>query len=302
MSAFEIIQEPCTLIKDPSGTPEYYHFPAGATLKPVLQDFAINLNGRKVATRHKSKTYEFSGKLVGEWENLSTLFPHQSANLGSRLVGNTDTPWRIITESGRQWTFYRAAITTRPAINAVPGETLLGEITLTAFYSSTSTGWFAYVGNGTHPGYSSFSASNILTLAPAVSFGSDPWDDLFPAAGAQIEPGWSLGDVMVNNQLVDKIITAQEWTGKVMPQSDATWAEWATKLGLDVANGAAIPVADLIVSYSGFYAKLLNAECSMESFRFAHDAPFQQGITARAVQRYSGGSAQALALISTAAP
>lgn len=301
-SALETIREDALLIRDPAGTPQYFHFKDGCTLKPVQPRFDVMLNGNLVDSRPESQVWEVSGRLTGEWENLDTLFPNVSANLGTALIGTSDVAWRLITASGRQWTFHRGAITKRPGLMAKVGDTLLGDMTLTCVYSATQSATYAYVSNGTHPGFSSFSPSNVLTLAPAVSFGSDPHDEMWPTDGVEIDFGWELEPVLHNKQIIDWTIKSQAYTAKLVPQNDATWSEWMTKLGLDIAMGASPPVADLNVSYSGFYAKLYNAQCQLDQFNFKHDANFVSGISARATQRFSAGAAVALGYVGTSAP
>jgi hypothetical protein len=301
-SSLEIIREPITLISDPSGTPLYYHFAAGAVLKCVQERFDVPHDGSVLATRNMNQTFELSGKLIGEFENISTLFPHLAANLGTRLIGASDTPWHAITPSGRKWVFHRATITKRPGLMAKTGDTLLSDFTLTAVYSPTQSGWFTHTTGQTHPGYSSIGISSILTLAPTVSFGSDPYDNLWPVDGAEFAFDWELEPVRSNNLVIDWTIKSQTHTAKIKPQTDATWAEWMTKIGADVAMGAAVPVADVIASYTGFYARLYNAEAQIDSFTFSHDNNFVSGITATARQRYASGAAVALSYVGTSAP
>lgn len=302
MSSLLTIREDALLIRDPAGTPTYYHFGNGCTLKPIQPRFDVKLNGVNVDSRPESQMWEVTGKPTGEWENLSVLFPNLSANLGSSIIGGTDVAWRLITASGRQWTFHRAGITRRPMITAVPGATLLGELTLSCVYSATQSGTFAYVSNGTHPGFSSFSPSQILTLAPAVAFGSDPHDEMYPTDGVEMDFKYDLEPVIHNRQIIDWTIKGQDFTAKLKPQNDADWSEWMTKLGLDIAMGASPPVATLVASYSGFYAALYNAQCQIEDFRFNNAENFVSGITARSMQRYSAGAATALGYVGTSAP
>lgn len=301
-ASLEVLREPLTLIKDPAGTPLYFHMAAGAQIKLVQKRFDITHNGTKLATRVEDQMFEISGKLIGEFENISTLFPHLSASLGTRLIGATDTPWRAITPSGRQWQFHRAAITKRPSLKSQTGDTLLSEFTLTAVYSPTQSGIVTYTGGQTHPGYSSIGISAILTLQPTVSFGSAPYDNMFPVAGAEFDFGWNLEPVLSANQTIDWTIKDQTHTAKLTPQNDATWAEWMTKFGQDVAMGATLPVADLIASYSGFYAKLYNAEAELDQFNFDVTANHLGTLTATAMQRYSAGAAVALSYVGTSAP
>lgn len=303
MSALLTLREPALLIKDPAGTPLYFHFKDGCTLKPVQPRFDVLLNGQAVDERPEAQHWEVSGRLVGEWENLSTLFPHLSASLGTALIGGTDTAWKLIAlTSGRSWLFHRAAITQRPGLMAKVGDTLLGDITLSAVHSITESATYTYNASDTPPGFASFSPSSILTLAPAVAFGSDPHDEMWPTDGVEIDFAWTLEPVTHNRQILDWTIKSQDFTAKLKPQNDATWTEWATKLGLDIAQGASPPVASLVVSYSGFYAALYNANAKIDGFTFKHDADFVDGIVCRSMQRYSGGAATALGYVGTAAP
>lgn len=302
-SALEVIREAATLIKDPAGTPLYFHFKDGCTLKPVQNRFAVAYNGRMLDNRIQSQMFEISGRLVGEWENLSVLFPHVAADLGSRLIGATDVDWKLITESGREWTFHRAAITKRPGLMSKVGDTLLGEITLTACYSTTQSAWYSYQTGQTHPGFASLSNAAVLTLAPSIAFGSDPWDELWPVDGIEFDFAWDLEPVLYNNQILDWTIKGQTPTAKIKPQTDATFGEWMTKIGADLAMGSAsIPVANLVASYSGFYAALYNAQLTLDGFTFKNDANWVDGIVATAMQRHTAGVADNLFYVGTAAP
>jgi hypothetical protein len=303
MSALQTIREPALLIRNPletgGGTASFYFFKDGCTLKPVQPRFDIMIEGQVFDTRPESQVWEINGRLTGNWENFAILFPHLSANLGASLLGATDVMWRLITASGRQWTFYRAAITKRPSLMAKVGDTLLGDFTLTAVHSTEEGGTLAYATGQTHPGFAAFSDTSILTLAPEVDFGSDAFDEMWPTDGVEIDFAWTLEPVLYNRQIIDWTIKSQDITAKLKPQNDATWSDWMTKLGLDIAMGASPPVANLSVFYNGFYVQLYNAQCQLDQFNFKHDANFIEGITARVMQRFAGGSAQPLAYVGT---
>jgi hypothetical protein len=300
--SLEVIREPALLIQDPSGTPLYFHFKEGCTLNVVQQRFDVMHNGANLGARNQSQLFEITGRPVGEWENLSTLFPHMSANIGTRLIGDSDVAWRLITASGRQWTFDRGAITKRPGLMAKVGDTLLGEMTVSCVYSTTNSRWHQYAADGTHPGFASLSPSNILTLAPAVAWGSSPHDELYPTEGVEVAFDWELTPVIYNGQIIDWTISGQTMTANLVPQHNATFAQMLTKMGGDLAMGAIIPTANLVISYSGFYAMLYAAELQPMQFQFKHSENFFSGIQGIARQTYATGSAVALGYVGTSAP
>jgi len=281
------------------GGAQFFHVAEGWDLDLGNDYFDVMHNGNNIGSRIKSKLPKLTGTPVGEYEHLTTLFPNLTANLGARLNGATDAAWKFITPSGRQWLIPRGVITKRPMLSPVVGKTLLGEIELTMLYSPTAGNHYTYTEEETHPGFASLDSAQIITLNPAVSFGSGNMDEMHPVAGCEIEFGWDLVEVRSGMQIVDYTIGAQNINAKCAPQNDAAFDDWITKIGADLAPGSALPVTNFIASYNGFYVQLYNCECRVEKFKFHHKENFVTGITANTRQRYSGGAAQPLAYVNT---
>lgn len=280
----------------------FFHVAEGWDLDPGIETFDVMHNGNVIGTRNKSMLPKLTGKAVGEIEHLSTLYPNLTANLGARIVGATDVAFMFITPSGRKWAIPRGAFTQRPSLTPVVGQTALGDFELTMLYSRTAGNHYTYTTGATHPGYASFDLSTILTLNPAVSFGTGVFDELYPSAGVEFDFAWQLTPVYDGMQVVDYTIDSQTLTAKCQPQSDAAFTDWETKMGMDLPPGSTLPVANFIANFTGLYVMLYNAEARVEKFKFSHKENFVTGIVARAMQRYSTGTAVALGYVGASAP
>ena len=298
------IREPAVLIRDPlgaHGSPAYFWPQKEFAIKPVVEYFdvpaAMEATARK---RIKSLHYEITTTLVGQFEHLPLHFPLLSSSLGASILGVSDMPWRLITQSGRQWDFPRGGFTMRPELTIVPGQTLFGQSTFAAVCASGDEpgdegAFYTYTTGGTFPDFSSYNPSSILTLAPLVTYGS-----LFTNAqcesGIVISPTWKTMEFRANQLIRDWTLQSQELTAKCKPYG-LTFDEIANVCGYNQEMGSEIGTNPLVVQYSGLYIELRGCTVQEVQFKIGPSADFIDGLQFRASQTYSGGSQIALGYI-----
>jgi len=297
------IREPAVLIRDPLGTPSYFWPQKEFNIKPVAEYFDIPAAMHATAEqRLKSLYYEITTTFVGEFEYLPQLFPLLSSSLGASILGTTDVAWRLVTQSGRQWDFPRGGFIVRPEITSVPGQTLFGQSTFAAVCASdkqpgAAGAFFTFTDEGTFPDFSSFDPTQILTLAPLVSYGS-VFSNAQGENGIVISPTWKTMEFRANGLIRDWTLESQELTAKFKPYG-LTFEAINTACGYDLAMGARLPVATLTVSYNGFYVELRGATCKEAQFKIGPSADFIDGLVFRASQTYSSGNQIAPGYIDT---
>lgn len=300
------IREPAVLICDPDGTPSYFWPQKEFQLKPVVEYFDVPAAMHATAEeRIKSLYYQIDTTFVGEFEYLPLLFPHLSSSLGASILGTTDTAWRLITQSGRQWDFPRGGFIKRPVLSSVPGKTLLGPSTFAACCASNkepgeSGAFFTYSASGTFPDFTSYDPTKILTLAPLVSYGS-VFTNAQGAEGIEMTFDWKTDEVRTNQLIRDWTLGGQELTAKFKPYG-LTFAQINTACGYDLAMGAILPTALLTVSYTGFHVELRGATCKEAQFKIGPGSDFIDGLMFRASQTYNAGAQVAPGYIDVAAP
>lgn len=301
------IREPAVLIRDPLGeTPAYFWSQKEFSLKPVVEYFDIPAAVHATAEqRIKSLYWQIDTTFVGAFENLPVHFPLLDGQLGASILGTTDTAWRLITQSGRQWDFPRGGFIKRPTLTSVPGKTLFGPSTFAAVCASDkepgqSGAFWTYTTGGTFPDFSSYDPSKILTLAPLVTYGS-VFTNAQGAQGIEITLDWKPDEVRANELIRDWTLTSQELTAKFKPYG-LTFAQIATACGYNLAMGSMLPTALLTVSYSGFYVALRAATCKEAQFKIGPGTDFIDGLLFRASQSYSAGSPIAPGCVDVEAP
>ncbi|MFZ2279309.1 MAG: hypothetical protein WAW39_16065 [Prosthecobacter sp.] len=300
------IREPAVLIRDPLGTPSYFWSQKEFQLKPVVEYFDVPAAVHATAEqRIKSLYWQIDTTFVGAFEHLPVLFPLLDGQLGASILGTTDTAWRLITQSGRQWDFPRAGFIKRPTLTSVPGKTLLGPSTFAAVCASNkepgaSGAFYTYTTGGTFPAYTSYDPSKILTLAPLVTYGS-VFTNAQGSEGIEITLDWKPDEVRANQLIRDWTLGSQELTAKFKPYG-LTFEQIATACGYNLAMGAILPTALLTVSYTGFYVELRGASCKEAQFKIGPSTDFIDGLVFRASQTYSAGAPVAPGYIDVEAP
>lgn len=310
MAGFDLstiaIREPACLVRDPLGTPQYFWAQESFDLRPVIEYFDVPHIAHDVPEkRMKSLHWEIDTTFVGEWENLATLFPNLGQSLGNLCLGTSDVAWALITESGKQWLFHRGGIIERPTIMAKVGGSLLGPVKLAFTCASDkdpgdSGAFYTYSTGASYPSYTNYSAAAVLTLAPALTYGSY-LDATQSEDGVEIQFGQTNEPLLVNGLIRDWRITAQEFTARLKPL-DWSFADIVTAAGYNQAMGTQLPTDTFIAAYSGFYAAIRGATVEQAEFRFSGRADLVQGVVFRGSQTYSTGSEVAQGYVGTAAP
>lgn len=285
------------------------------TITQQIETFDITAVGfGKIEDRASDRMFEIKLTPVGEWENLSTLFPYFASNLGADVFGASDVPLIVWTRSGRKYTFHNVAITGVPTINPKVGDTLLGEITFTALLAKDkapgdSAAYYTLATGQTYPGDGTFSKAAILTKAPSLAWGASPPFDAFDTIdGVQIAHNLSLSPVKVNGLgTIGMRISDLQLTAQFQPAGNI---EMSDILGVTEGNavlGGSPTVNNLNITYSGFYVRLYAAALRQASFKFGtgEGDNLIQGLEARATRTFDGGSPVApiaLGYVGTSAP
>lgn len=285
------------------------------TITQNIDTFDINAVGfGKIEDRASDRMFEIKLTPVGEWENLSTLFPYFASNLGADIFGSSDVPLIVWTRSGRKYTFHNVALTGVPTINPKVGDTLLGEITFTALLAKDkvpgdSAAYYTLATGQTYPGDATFSKAAILTKAPSLAWGaSAPFDAFSTVDGVQITHNLSLAPVKVNGLgTIGMRITDLQLNAQFQPAGDFQMDDILDNTDGNSVLGGSPSVNDLNISYSGFYVRLYAAALRQASFKFgtAEADNLIQGIEARATRTFDAGSPVApiaLGYVGTAAP
>jgi hypothetical protein len=290
------IREPAVLIKlnSEGGPVAYFWSQKEFDLVPVIEYFdvpaAVHAHAEK---RIKSLYWSVETTLVGEFEYLTTLFPALSASLGASVLGTTDTAWKLITQSGRQWLFPRGGFIERPLISCVPGKTLFGASKFAAVCASDKEpgeagAFYLYSEGQTFPDYASFDPTKILSLAPLVSY-SGLMSNAQGEQGVEIQFAWQTKEVRTSNLIRDWTITSQEFTAKLKPFGIA-FADIMTACGYDQAMGSRLPTQTFSAFFNGFYCELRGATCEQARFKLGPESDFIDGLVFRASQTYNSNA------------
>jgi hypothetical protein len=240
------------------------------TIQPMIQRFGIvtALHGTIDTTRMADIMFSIKFTPAGEWESLSTLFPHGALAMGTSIFNaGTDVPLYLITRSGLKILFHNVSITKMPPIRMSVKETLLGEVEFTALLkdetdSTDAAAYYTITTGETYPGDAAFAAANIKTLAYASAWGgSSPWSSFNTADGWTIEPEMTLEPVVCDGLgTVDMRLADLRVTAKATPLGP-TLAQVLTKLHQTSGLGASLlgNAANLNISASGVYVRVYAA-------------------------------------------
>lgn len=301
------VREPAVLIRDPGGTPSYFWSKKEITIKPEVEYFEVPMAAQSHQDKRiKSLYYVIENDFVGEWEHTAYLFPHLSAALGSSVLGTTDVAYRLVgLISGDKWDFPRGGIIERPKLTVRVGDTLLGKAKFAFCCASDKNpgeagAFYTFTAASTPPNFSTYAPSGVLTLAPAITYGT-LLSAASPENGVEFDFKWTTKPVLDNTLIRDWTVSAQEFTAKCKPYA-LDFDDIVTACGYDLAMGARLPVATFSAAYSGFYAALRGATCEQASFKFAGDADFIEGLVFRASQTYSANVQVAPGYVGTSAP
>jgi hypothetical protein len=244
---------------------------------------------------------------VGEWEALSTLYPYPSSLLGTEIFGASDTPLTIWTEGGRKYVFVNAAVTRMPTITPTPQGTLLGEVEFTCLIadntaSGAANAYYTLTTGETYPADAAFDKSAILTLQPALAWGSSPWDDWESEAGVTFDFALNLTPKVTERGTIGMRLSSLTAEATCKPVGDLAMSDVLTAVGAGAALGTAKTANDLIANYSGFYVKLNAATMTQDEFQFSTSENLIGNVRFIATRTFTTGEPDALFYVGTAAP
>lgn len=114
---------------------------------------------------------------VGEWENLSVLWPYRTALIGSSLFTATDVPLIVHTLAGQKLTAAAAAVTSLPEIYFGAKKTMIGQVGFTCI-GKDNAAWdsadsFMQIQTVAFPDatWTLFDLTKVVTGAPTISWG-----------------------------------------------------------------------------------------------------------------------------------
>jgi hypothetical protein len=227
------------------------------------------------------------------------------------VVNNPLTIQTIDPVGGRLITLFNAAITKMPNINATATATLLDEVTFEAFLvdgSAPSDAASLYSNiSSPYQGDTTFNPVNILTQPIAVSWGSTvPWDSFYTKDGVRISFDLALQNVDIDGYgILSKRISDLSVSASCTPigvqASDLMTALQLQGSGAAIGRSLGQNGNDLILSATGFYAKLNQAGLQGGPELFSRSKDQTGEITFVATRKFTGGVPQPLFVVGTAA-
>jgi len=247
---------------------------------------------------------------VGEWEGLSTLYPHMTPSIGSSIFG-ADEGVVINSVAGQKITFNAGAITKLPNLVFSAVKPLLGPMKITAIGTDdeawTETDHRATVAAEAFAG-AGFDPAAVKTQAYSVVWGGDaPWNDLETEEGVSVEFDMAIQPVKIDSAgTVDMTLESLDVTAKFTPVgvSEAELIEFLSMQGAGVVRGSSLLDAshDLVISGTGVYAAIYNAAPGAGPLRFGRSVLRAGEVVMHACRKFTDGVPQALFFVGAAAP
>lgn len=236
----------------------------------------------KVDERTTQRRAEVSFEPVGEWENLSQLFPYVSINsapvaigIGVSIFTASDLPLVIKTLDGKTITFKAAAITKCPDIILSATKTRWGECTFTCI-GSDNTAWtvadsLAAVASVAFSD-TSFDPAAIKTEPVTAAWGgSSPWNSFQTAEGFVVSTELGFQNIEIDTDgLVDMTLSKIAVRAKARPVG-ITEAQLLTALniqGAGNARGKSLSGADLVITPTTGVITVKGAALHMGGYEF----------------------------------
>lgn len=183
--------------------------------------FEVTANGYGVIDARKQDFQIQVNCTPLHWDNLATLMPYASQQIGTSIYGDTDKPLSIIPRSGANSgiTLANAAPTVLPNITFSAIKPALGQMTFTGIIANNAdpaltASYYTTAAVGVLPNPDLSKIPNVLYTA---SWGT-VLQDFGSAEGFVIEPNLTTEDVSADDYgCVDKILTGLGCTVRVTP-------------------------------------------------------------------------------------
>lgn len=154
-------------------------------------DVMTSMHG-KVSERASDVDIDVSFDPVGEWENLTVLWPYRTSLIGSSIFG-TDKTLVIATLAGQVLTYGAAGVVQMPDINLSTQKTPIGGVKFkclrqdnTAWDDNTNKLLSIASTAFLDADWAQFDVTKIYTQAFAFAWGSSPWNAIKTVEGATI--------------------------------------------------------------------------------------------------------------------
>jgi hypothetical protein len=188
MTRTTLLRGPCFIVFN--GEQFFSKDDVSFTLNTPTFDIETSAFGR-VDTRIEDAMAEVTFTPCGEWEALATLFPFETAAIGSSVFGAADKVadiWSLV--DGTKLQLKNCAVTKSPEVTFAGNETRLGSCTLTGLRAQ-DTDWATansiyQITSGTAPAVT-FDPTAIATEPCYGVFGTtSPWDKFFTYDGFKV--------------------------------------------------------------------------------------------------------------------
>lgn len=246
-------------------------------------DVNTSMHG-KVSERAADVDIDISFDPVGEWENLSVLWPYRTSLIGSSIFG-ADKTLVIATLAGQVLTYGAAAVVQMPDVNLSTQKTLIGGTKFKCLRQD-NTAWddntnrlLAIASTAfLDADWAQFDVTKIYTQAFAFAWGSSPWNAIKTVDGAtlnfdlKIEPVTSDEDGKVDYTLSDVGVMAKLTPIGVTEQNviDAMKIQGTSA----IKRGGAIDAnaSDFVATGANVSATLHKAALKTSGYRFGATA------------------------------
>lgn len=249
------------------------------TVEPSTNDVETSMFGRVDETIH-DLLVRVRFTPFGLWENLTTLIPTFYTNpvIGSRLMGDSDTPLKVWSNNGDLYTVTCAGVTKPPMLYLGPDKPVFGQVEFTGVLgnnkSMDSLDAYYKIQTAQPEPTGAFSMTNYKQQEYSASWGSVTGFTAFEAQdGWQVEIQPRLEPVLVQAHTVDFKLASVTVAAKCKPvgptaaqiEAAMKYQGSGNKFGHRLGSGT---VADLTISSAGVSVVIANAALKTAGFIF----------------------------------
>jgi hypothetical protein len=244
----------------------------------------------------------------GQWlaANLTAMFPYALTDIGDSVMDGTDAV--VHWKAGQKRTYANAYVSRMPTIKLSAKETLFnGALELTCRRAGgaglEATGAIFTDADATYPGDAAFDPANIKTQCQTVSWSQVSADiptedgveiEIIPEFEEFAEDCGGVYDVILTGLTARATFTPLGWDPSDLAENGA---------GYEIPRGGLSDlVSDLVVSSSGIYVALYNAEVVRVGEAAGNGTKRHGPITLEARRTFTSGVSDPLFFIGTAEP
>ena len=227
------------------------------------------------------------------------------------VVNNPLTIQTMDSSAGQLITLYNAAVTRMPGIIGSATATLLGEVEFEAFLvdgkAPGDAGAYYAIADSPYLQDTTFDPANLLTQPIALAWGAAPWDVFYTKAGVRVDFALTLENVDIDGLgTVTKRLGGLVVTARGQPVG-VTEAQLFTALklqgaGAGIGRSLGSGASDLVLTATGFYAKLTAAALKGGPEQFSSRNDRIGELTWTATRTFTGGVPNALFVVGTSVP